>query len=338
MANNITTLNTIWENASTDYQTRVPQATRDNIATVGNAILSYSSATNEFLDALVNRISLVLVSSKMAKNKLSVFKKGMLEYGADVEEIFTAMATANPFNVTLAETDVFKRQKPDVSAMFHRVNREDFYKTTIEEAQIKRAFLSNDGLGKLVASITNSLYSGDAHDEYVLMKELVAQYFSNAQAGEVNHKFIETPKVVDQATAQQFMRAVKQTSTDFTFMSTDFNPQGVMTKSEKDEQVLLIHKNVDTLVSTDLLAWAFNDNNFDANVQKIVVDDFGSLGNTQAVLVDKNFFMVWDKLYQTTNQYNAQGLYWNYWLHHHQLLSTSQFQNAVRFQIDDGVA
>jgi hypothetical protein len=338
MADNITTLNTIWENASADYQNRVPQATRDNITAVGNAILTYSSATNEFLDALVNRISLVLISSKMANNKLAVFKKGMLEYGADVEEIFVAMANANPFNVTTAEAEVFKRKQPDVKAMFHRVNREDFYKTTIEEAQIKRAFLSSDGLGKLVAGIVNSLYSGDAYDEYVLMKELVAQYFSNTAVGEVNHKFIEVPKVVDQTTAQDFMRAVKQTSTDFTFMSSDFNPQGVMTKSEKSEQVLLIHKNVDTLVSTDLLAWAFHGDNFDPNVQKIVVDDFGSLANTQAVLVDKNFFMVWDKLYQTTNQYNAEGLYWNYWLHHHQLLSTSQFQNAVRFQIDDGVA
>jgi hypothetical protein len=338
MADNITLLNTVWENASTDYQTRVPQATRDNITSVGNAILEYSSATNEFLNALVNRISLVMISSKMAKNKLAVFKQGMLEYGADVEEIFVAMANAQPFNVTTAEAEVYKRQKPDVKAMFHRVNREDFYKTTIEEAQIKRAFLSNDGLGKLVSSIVNSLYSGDAHDEYVLMKELIAQYFSNAQVGEATHKFIEVPKVVDQTTAQQFMTAVKQTSTDFTFMTNEFNPQGVMTKSEKDEQVLLIHKNVDTKVSTDLLAWAFNDNNFDANVQKIIVDDFGSLPNTQAVLCDKNFFMVWDKLYKTTSKYNEQGLYWNYWLHHHQLLSTSQYQNAVRFQIDDGVA
>jgi hypothetical protein len=86
-------------------------------------------------------------------------------------------------------------------------------------------------------------------------------------------------------------------------------------------------------VSTDLLAWAFNSNNFDPNIQKIVIDDFGSMGDTQAVLVDKNFFMVWDKLYKTTNQYNAEGMYWNYWLHHHQLLSTSQFHNAVAFKI-----
>jgi hypothetical protein len=338
MADNITTMNTVWENASTDYQTRIPLATRDNMTAVGNAILNYTVAKNEFIDALVNRISLVLVSSKMAKNKLAMFKKGMLEYGADIEEIFTSMAQAQHFDVAIAETEVFKRVTPDVKAMFHRANREDFYKVTIEEAQLKRAFLSSDGLGKLVASIVNSMYSADAHDEYVLMKELVAQYVSNVATGETSHKVIEVPKVVDQTTAQAFMRAVKQTSTDFTFMSPDFNPQGVMQKSEKSEQVLLIHKNVDTLISTDLLAWAFHGDNFDANIQKVVVDDFGSLANAQAALVDKNFFMVWDKLYETRQQYNGQGMYWQYWLHHHQLLSTSQFQNAVLFKIDDGIA
>lgn len=334
MAQNITLLNTVWENASTGYQDRVPLATRTNIADVGNAILNYSADTNEFLDALVNRISLVMISSKMANNKLSMFKKGMLEYGADVEEIFVKMAQATPFDVATAESEVFKRSKPEVLAMFHRVNREDKYKVTIEEAQIKRAFLSSDGLGKLVAAIVNSMYSADAYDEYILMKQLVADYFTNV----ADSKMIEVTKVTDQASAQEFMKKVKQTSTDFTFMSEDFNPQGVLTKSEKSEQVLLIHKNVDTNVSTDLLAWAFHGDNFDPNIQKVVVDDFGTLANTQAVLVDKNFFMVWDKLYRTTNQFNGEGLYWNYWLHHHQLLSTSQFQNAVQFVIDDGVA
>jgi hypothetical protein len=334
MPTNITVLNTVWENASTDYQDRVPLATRDNITSVGNAILNYTSAKNEFLDALINRISLVMVSSKMAKNKLAVFKKGMLEYGADVEEIFTEMAQAHAYDVPTAEAEVFKREIPDTKAMFHRVNREDFYKVTINEAMLKRAFLSNDGLGKLVVSIMNSMYSGDNHDEYILTKELVAKHFTDVATA----PFIEVPKVVDQATAKAFMKIVKQTSSDFTYMDTRFNPQAVKTKAEKEEQVLLIHKNVNTEVTTELLAWAFNSNQFDPNVQVIEVDDFGTLANTQAVLMDKNFFMIWDKLFQTTNQYNGQGLYWNYWLHHHQILSTSQFVNAVQFKIDDGVA
>ena len=78
MATNITVLNTIWENASDEYTNRIPQATQANITEVGNAIMSYAPVMNEFLDALVNRISLVIVSSKLATNKLAPFKKGMI--------------------------------------------------------------------------------------------------------------------------------------------------------------------------------------------------------------------------------------------------------------------
>jgi hypothetical protein len=329
MANNVTVLNTIWDNASTEYQNRIPQATRDNITAVGNAILNYSATKNEFLDALINRISLVLVSSKMAKNKLSQFKSGMIEYGADIEEIYTSMAQADIFSVATAETDVFKRKKPDVKSIFHRVNRENMYKVTIEEGQIKRAFLSNDGLGKLVASIVNSLYSGDVYDEYTLMKELVARYWAGTNVPQ--SAIIDTAKVVDQNTAKAFFRAVKQTSKDMSYMNTNFNAMGVKQFTEQSDQVLLLHKNVATYLDTELLAWVFNQENISFDTKVIEVDNFGSLDNTQAVLVDKQWFRVFDKLYETRNLYNPQGLYWNYWLHHHQLLSYSLFHQAVRF-------
>lgn len=329
-ATNYSIMNTIRGNASPQYQERIPVATRDNMTNVGNAILTYDSARNEFLNALINRISLVLISSKMAVNKLAPFKKGMLEYGADVEEIFVDMAKAIPFNVADSENTVFKRTKPDVSAIFHRVNREDVYPITIEEGQLKRAFLSSDGLGKLVAGIINSMYSADNYDEYVLMKNLIANYCTRT---DINRAVVTTNEVTNKDTAQEFFRAVRQVSTDMTFMSKSFNAMGKMQMSNTDEQVLLLHKNVNTFLNTDLLAWVFNSQNIDFNVNVIVLDDFGTLTDTQAMLVDKNWFMVFDKLFQTTSQYNAKGLYWNYFLHHHQLLSYSLFHNAVQFKI-----
>jgi hypothetical protein len=329
MTTNVQILNTIWTNASTNYQDRIPQATRDNITAVGNAILNYAAAKNEFLDALVNKIALQLVSSKMAKNKLAKFKQGTIQYGSDIEEIFTNIAQAQTFDVDKAESEVFKRVKPDVRAMFHRVNRQDQYKVTIEEGQIKRAFYSADGLSKVVASIVNSLYSGDNYDEYVLMKQLIADYWTNVNSAKV----IETTQVTDQASARDFFRAVKQASLDFTFMSSLYNPQGVKQFSETNDQVLLLHKNVSTYLDTEVLAWVFNKENIEIQTSVIVLDDFGTLGNTQAALVDKKWFMVFDNLYETRSLYNPEGLYFNYWLHHHQTLSTSQFHNAVAFQI-----
>ena len=326
---NITILNTVWHNASDTYQERIPLATRDNITAVSNALLNYEAARNEFLDSLVNRIALVMVSSKMAQNKLAKFKQGTIEFGADIEEIFTNIAKAQSFDVAKSEGEVFKRVKPDVRAQFHRVNRQDVYKVTVEEGQIKRAFLSDSGLSKLVVSIINSLYSGDNYDEYVLMKQLIANYWETTPSA----KYVETPKVVDQDTAREFFRNVRQSSLDFSFMSDNFNPQGVLQQSAPEEQVLLIHKNVNTFLDTEVLAWVFNRENIDFKTSVVILDDFGTLADTQAVLVDKRWFMVFDNLFESRSIYNPEGLYFNYWLHHHQTLSTSQFHNAVAFKI-----
>jgi hypothetical protein len=323
---NVEIANLVWNGASTNYQDRIPLATRNNITAVANAITSYAPAMNEFLDALVNRIGLVLIANKMATNKLAIFKRGTLEYGSDIEEVFTDILAAQHFDVAAAETDVFKRVKPDVKTIFHRVNREDFYKVTIEDGQIKRAFLDAGGLGKLVTSIMNAVYSSDNYDEYVLMKELFAQYSALFKKRVI-------PEVTNEATARDFFRGVKQASTDLTFMSRLNNAQGVMTFTDKSDQVLILHKNVETFLNVDVLSYVFNTSKMDFDTQIVVVDDFGSMADTQGLLVDKNWFMVYDKLFQTTNQNNAQGLYTNYFVHHHQTLSTSQFANAIKFAI-----
>ena len=83
-------LNVIRNNATQNYRDYVPKATADaeSIREIGNVIMDYPSLQNEFLSALVNRIGRVIITSKMYDNPLKNFKKGMLEYGETVEEIF----------------------------------------------------------------------------------------------------------------------------------------------------------------------------------------------------------------------------------------------------------
>lgn len=163
-------LNTIRANASSTYQERIPEATKNNISKVGSAILNYEPARNEFLNALMNRIGYVIVTNKLAKNPLRMFKKGMLDFGDTVEEIFVDIAKAQHYDPKVAETEVFKRVKPNVGALFHKMNRQDFYKVTISNDQLQTAFLSNNGITDLIARITDSLYSGDNYDEFYSQK------------------------------------------------------------------------------------------------------------------------------------------------------------------------
>lgn len=325
-------LNAIRANSSTTYQERVPKATRDNIAKVGEAILSYEPIRNEFLNALVNRIGYVIVSSKMANNPLSMFKKGTLEYGDTVEEIFVNIAKAQHYDPEIAEREVFKRVKPNVAALFHKMNRQEFYKVTVSFEQLQQAFLSYSGVTDLIARITDSLYSGDNYDEFTLTKQLLFEGVSNG-----NFKVVKVNPVTDEASAKDFVRTVKGVSNTLEFMSTEYNAANVLTTTPKKDQILLMLPTYDAFIDVDVLASAFNMSKAEFMGQRVLVDNFNGLekSGVVALLVDRDYFMIWDNLTKFTEQYNAEGLYWNYFYHHWQILSYSLFANAVAFVTED---
>ena len=63
-ANSVQILNCIRDSASATYQERIPVATQNNIREIGNAMMQFQSTQNEFLNALVNRIARVIITSK----------------------------------------------------------------------------------------------------------------------------------------------------------------------------------------------------------------------------------------------------------------------------------
>ena len=76
MANGVNVLNVIRQNATAVYQDRIPEATAENLHEVGDAILTYEAQTNEFVNALVNRIGLVILNNR--KKDKQLFMKSMI--------------------------------------------------------------------------------------------------------------------------------------------------------------------------------------------------------------------------------------------------------------------
>ena len=151
--NSAETLNNIRANASATYQSLVPEADVNDIATlhqIGEIVTTYDAVRNEFLSALYNRIGRVLITSKMYDNPWASFKKGMLEFGETIEEIFVNIAKPHQFDQQRAETEIFKRVIPDVRSAFHTMNYQKFYKNTISNDQLRQAFLSWNGITDII--------------------------------------------------------------------------------------------------------------------------------------------------------------------------------------------
>lgn len=321
-------LNTIRANASSTYQERIPVATQENIREVGNAMMQYQAVQNEFIDALVNRIARVIITSKSYENPLRMFKKGMLEYGETIEEVFVNIAKAHQFDPEVAETEVFKREIPDVNAVFHRMNYQNFYKTTISNEQLRQAFLSAEGVSDLIARIVDSLYTGSEFDEFLCMKQLIVDAAQNGEMYPIN---IPVPTAEN---AQAIVTTIKGISNKLEFMNSTYNAMGVLNFSKKPDQILIMDAEFSATVDVNVLAAAFNMSKAEFMGQQVLIDDFGALTGVVAALVDREWFMVFDNLQSFTENYNGQGLYWNYFYHVWKTFSTSPFSNAILFTTD----
>lgn len=319
-------LNAIRSNASLEYQDRIPLATQNNIRDVGNAMMSFTATQNEFLNALVNRIGMVIIQNKLYTNRLAEFKQGLLEYGETVEEIFTNIANAHPFNPDVAEREVFKREIPDVNAIFHRLNYQNFYKATVTREILSHAFLSVSGVTDMISQIVQSLTNGANFDEFIQTKRLMRDY---ADQGLYYPVYI--PAVVDEPTARTALVAIRKTINDLTFMATQYNAMHVTTFSEKRDLIFFCTTKFDALVSVEALAYAFHMEKAEVESRKIVLDDFGGIQNAECIICDREWFKIFDVLLQMDEIRNPQGLYWNYFLHRHIIFSVSPFSNAVLF-------
>lgn len=318
-------LNAIRANQNYDYQSRVPEATQGTLKQVGNAILSSFDLQNAFLNALVNRIALVLINSKMFYNPLRVFKKGTIEYGEIVEEIFVNIAKAHVYDPVVAEQEVFKREIPDVDAIFHKMNYKNFYKVTIQNEDLRQAFLSSQGISDLIARIVDSLYSGANYDEFLIMKNMIVDAVKNGRMATVT---------IPEATAENaksIITTIKSVSNALEFPSTAYNAQGVLTYTPKDRQVLILDTKFDAINDVEVLASAFNMDKAEFMGRRVLIDNFADLTGVPAVLVDESWWMVFDMQINFTEIYNAQGLYWNYFYHVWKLFSESPYSNAVVF-------
>ena len=323
MGYSVSILNNIRNNASEEYQSRIPEATQENIIAVGNALQTYNLLYTEFFPSLFGKIGKTIIEQKLFKNPLSRFKSGAIHNAQDVEEIFIEMAKAEGKYDNKGLNPLGRRTGPNVKNIFHRQNRQDYYAITVGDLDVVQVFRSEATLDTFITGLINSVYSGAEYDEYLAMKNLLASYKGYFDYG--------VSAITDGETAKDFVKTVRKASTDLTFASKSYNKAGVLTWTKTADQVLFVNKDVLAEVDVEVLAKAFNMGKTDIQVEIIPMDDFGSLTDTYALLVDKSWFRIWDTLSKMEPQRNAQGLFTNYFYHVHQILSASTFKNAVRF-------
>ena len=358
-------LNQLRDNASTEYQSNILEATDTVGLEVYQALNNYPTARNEFLNTLTNRVIKTVFFSKVFNNPLKMLHKGVLEFGTSVEQLFVEMAERRGFGENFTgnstvEADLIRKQVADVKALYISKNYAYKYKVSISEEQLRGAFTNANGLSNLIdqllASELNRAYV-DEYEDMLSILHLSAQY----KKGVLGANGLKEEQELTAQEAKQGMAVVKLTSGkasdivkkiralsgDLSFMSSAYNMAGVKTFSKPEDLVFITTPTVNAELDVDVMAHAFNVSSADIKQRIILVDrlpkatevktgEGGSESATSSInhkvigfLVDKEFIQAYDTVNTTKTFENGVELTTNVFLHKQGIMATCLFANCV---------
>ena len=70
-------------------------------------------------------------------------------------------------------------------------------------------------------------------------------------------------------------------------------------------------------------------------LEEVTTDELTLMRDVKGVLLDEEWFQVYDNLFEFDETRVGSGLYWNYWLHCWKTISYSPFANAIVFVDSD---
>lgn len=357
-------LNTIRNQVGGEFRANTPLV--ENAADAeayGLYVCGSGDARNTFMQSLINRIAQVMCLVRSYQNSLKQFKKGMLGAGEMVENVWVGLVLPEGWEQSPVNPgDVFRTNNPDNQATFHPVNSKLVYEITTNDAELSLAFTSESGVYDLVSRIVQRLTDSAEWDEYILMKYVLAKaYLENGDA-------VKTVPTLAAANADAIITEMKAVSNDMRFMNTDYNIAGVATHSPIEEQVFFLTAKSNAVLDVNALASAYNlsykqfigqqemINSFDFTdaeqerldyiMQETVAaglipgytaftdEEKAQLAGVVGATIDRDFFMIFDKLYQMTAIFDQKHLNTNTFLHTWKVLSYNPFANSVFFEED----
>ena len=321
----------------------------ESIAPIGKIIVNNERYKNAFLN-VVNVIGLTVINDKRWRSPWDEFtEKGTMALGQTVRELYVDIANVYDYNTYKDNpTHFLQNVVPNVYEYLHEINYEKFYKTTTSDEEIAMAFTTERGLFDLINKVIASLYEGYEYDKYIVAKYLLCR------------RILDGTLAVHKLTADTIRGKVaemKSISDKMTFRKPDYNPAGVRSFSNFADQFFILDTSFDGSMSVEVLATSyfrndamlksnmavadgFNDHDsarltelLGSQYEAFTDDELTALATIPAVIVDRNFFQVYNYYYdnRATEFMNPETLRTNHWLHTKKVVSSSPFAPAVVF-------
>jgi hypothetical protein len=165
------------------------------------------------------------------------------------------------------------------------------------------------------------------------------------------------PVGVDGSDLKNYAVEFRGMSNTLPFISDKYNADGVHTTTPKADQYIFMDAKFNAQFDVNVLASAFNMDKADFmgklklidrfdtfdndrfsviregsdQIDEVTPDELALMSNVKAILIDSEWFQIYDNLSAMTETYVASGMYWNYFYNVWKTVSSSPFSNAIVF-------
>lgn len=329
---------------------KIVQVPDDNssIMNLYKFLMGYEPNRNAFLYALMNRIGMTILTSRMWDSPLKFMLRGRLEYGESVEEIFVNLVKVQSFDPTAANVRQFERNPPDVRAAFHVMNFQKDYPLTLHQDMLRQAFLSWQGIVDLVQGAVAAMFKSLNKDFHETTLYMIAKAVLNGEIPSV-----AIPDFTDKANLEDVVTVARTTALNMTDLNTRYNMAGVYNSvNDVSDLHFIIQNDLLSAQSVSVLAQAYNMTNAEFLGRAVAVRSFSDLdwnrldqlfsgtegydhfdgtqlGNLQKIgmiIVGPEFGQIYQNFQEVTDNYMGSTLQWQYWLHAWYTFSLSPFE------------
>lgn len=291
----------------------------------------YVPTTMEELGGMIGTIAEQTIREVSAEDKLSVFDKMAVDNGDTIEQVVVKMASPRAYDETGA--NALTRKTPAISVRLFKNWKREVYDTTVDISKMRKVLKTGKGASELSTKVVGELGEGDKFAKYSYVKELldwgrrenalVSKSTIALKDGKIDYKSV--------------LVQMKDIISGMQYVNDEFNTAEIKRRTLADDIYLLIPFKLKNRLDVEELAGVFNleKDRINAHIIELDIEPVSVDGGTAypVYIVDKWAILDYTRLYEMADQKNADGLFWNYFLHVERLYAISPLFDGCYFMV-----
>ena len=301
---------------------------------VGGA--NYEPTSIEELGGMIGKIAKSVIKENTTENRLSVFDKGLVDNGDTIEQAVVLLAQSQAYDSTGAHT-LDRETSAKFAVKYFKDWTAKAYKKTIDLPELRKVLNGGVSVAEESAKVVSSTTEGDRQEQYEDIRDMMAWGRQSADGGTgamlVRAATVNYDSVNDSIDYKGILVALKDTISGMKFTNPGFNVAGIKKRTKPEDIFILMPYQLKNRIDVEELAGVFNLDKAEIKDRIVEIDTTNESGFYYIYVVDRWAVLDYTRLYEMLNQLNAEGHFWNYYLHTERLYGLSGLFDSCYIKI-----